>query len=85
MLTIFGGLDKNGYGIWLGHGTQKHFACQDWIDVKSWFFACRYRFRKTKNYFDHHWVSMIKNAWEFLDHETLKSGVSPKWFDELSR
>ena len=28
---------------------------------------------------------MVKNAREFLDYETLKSGVFPKWFYELSR
>ena len=28
---------------------------------------------------------IVKKAWELLDHETLKSGVFSKWFDELSR
>ena len=28
---------------------------------------------------------MGKNGRDLLDHETLKSGVFPKWFDELSR
>ena len=28
---------------------------------------------------------MLKNGWDFLDHGTLKSGVSHIWFDELSR
>ena len=28
---------------------------------------------------------MVKNVWGLLDHETLKPGVFPKWFDELSR
>ena len=28
---------------------------------------------------------MIKNGKDLLDHGTLKSGVSHKWFDELSR
>ena len=28
---------------------------------------------------------MVKNGWNLLHHETLKSGVFPKWFDELSR
>ena len=30
-------------------------------------------------------MCMVKNGWGLLDHETLKSGVFPKWFDELSR
>ena len=28
---------------------------------------------------------MVKKGWGFRDHGTLKSGVSHKWFDELSR
>ena len=28
---------------------------------------------------------MVKNGWDLLDHETLKSDVFLKWFDELSR
>ena len=28
---------------------------------------------------------MAKNWQDLLDHETLKSGVSHKWLDELSR
>ena len=28
---------------------------------------------------------MVKNGWGFRDHGTLKSGISHKWFDELSR
>ena len=27
---------------------------------------------------------MIKTEWGLIDHGTLKSGVSHKWFDELS-
>ena len=76
---------KNGHGILLGHGTLKYVASQDWIEVKSWFFACWYMFRKAKNYFNNYWVGMVKNGWDFLDHETLKSGIFPKWFDELNR
>ena len=28
---------------------------------------------------------MVKNGWEHLDQENLKSGVFLKWFDELNR
>ena len=28
---------------------------------------------------------MVKNGWGLIDHGTLKSSVSHKWFDELSR
>ena len=28
---------------------------------------------------------MLKNGWDLLDYGILKSGVSHKWFDELSR
>ena len=34
-----------------------------------------------KNY----WVGTVKNGPDLLDHGTLKSSVSHKWFDELSR
>ena len=50
-----------------------------------WFFTCWYKFRKPKSYFNNHWVGMVKNGQGLIDHGTLKSGVSHKWFDELSR
>ena len=28
---------------------------------------------------------MVENGWSLIDHETLKSGLCHKWFDELSR
>ena len=28
---------------------------------------------------------MLKNGWDLLDHEILKSEFLPKWFDQLSR
>ena len=76
---------KNGRGILSGHWTLKYVASQGWIDVKIWFFACCYKFRKAENYFNNYWVGMVKNGWDFLIHETLKSGVFPKLLDELSR
>ena len=30
-------------------------------------------------------MGIVKNGWDLLDHETLKSGVLHKWYDELSR
>ena len=30
-------------------------------------------------------MGMVKNGWGLIDHETLKQGVSHKWFDELRR
>ena len=32
-----------------------------------------------------HWVGMLKNGGDLLDHGTLKSGVSHKQFDESRR
>ena len=32
-----------------------------------------------------YWVGIVNNGWDLMDHGTLKSGVSHKWFDELSR
>ena len=58
---------------------------QEWIDEMSWFFACWYKFSESKSYFDNYWVGMVKNGWGIIDHGTLKSGVSHKLFDELSR
>ena len=39
---------------------------------------------KAKCWFNNYWVGMLKNVWDLLDHRTLKSGVSYKWFDEPS-
>ena len=42
----------------------------------NWFFACWYKFRKAKNWFNHFWVGLLKNGSGLLVHETLKSAVS---------
>ena len=34
---------------------------------------------------NNYWVGMVKNERDLQDNETLKSGVSHKWFDESSR
>ena len=34
---------------------------------------------------DKYWVGIVKNGWGVIDYGTLKSGVSHKGFDELSR
>ena len=65
--------------------TLKSAASQEWIDEMSWFFACWYKFRKSKSYFNDYWVRMVKNGRSFIDHGYFKSGVSHKLFDELSR
>ena len=72
---------KNGHGI-LGLGTLKSAVSQEWIDEMGWFFACWYKFMKAKSYFNNYWVSVIKNGQGL---ETLKPGISHKWFDELNR
>ena len=77
-------LFKNWCGL-LGLGTIKSAVSQEWIDEMSWLFACWYKFRKAKSYFNNDWVGMVKNEWGLIDHETLKSHISHKWFDELSR
>ena len=68
-----------------GHGTLKFAVSQEWINEMSWFFACWYKFRNAKGYFDDYWVAIVKNEWGLIDHRTHKSGVPLKWFDELSR
>ena len=42
-------------------------------------------FGKAKNWFDNYCVGIVKNGWGLIDSGTLKSGVSHKWFDELSK
>ena len=75
---------KNGCGL-LSLGTLKSTVFQEWINEMSWFFACWYKFRKAKSYFNIYWVDMLKNGWGLVDQGNLKSGLSDKWFDELSR
>ena len=45
-----------------------------WAD----FFACWYKFKKIKKYFNNDWVGIAKNSPNLLDHVTLKSAVSHK-------
>ena len=71
-------------GGFLGLETPKCAVSQEGIDEMSWFFSCWYKFKKAKSCFNNYWVDMVKNEWDLLDHGTLKSGVSRKWFDELS-
>ena len=49
------------------------------------FFAQWYKFRKVKSYFNNYWVDIVKNGQGLIDHGTFQSGVSDKWFDQLSR
>ena len=54
---------KNGSSILQHfHETLNSPASQEWIDLMSWFFAFCYKFRKAKNYFNNHWVDMVKNG-----------------------
>ena len=74
----------DGRGL-LGCGTVKSAVSQESIDKLSWFFACWYKFRKAKSYFNNYWVDIVKNARDLIEHRTLKPSVSHKWFDELGR
>ena len=74
---------RNGHGILLSLGTLKYTSSQDWINVKVDFLHADTNLGRLK-------VTLIiigwaKDGWDFLDHETLKLGVFPKWFDEWSR
>ena len=51
----------------------------------SWFLAFWCKFRKAKRYFNNYWLGIVKNRWGLIDHGALKSSISHKWFDELSR
>ena len=46
----------------LGHGTLKSAVSQEWIDEFSWIFACLYKFRKGKSYFNNYWVGVVENG-----------------------
>ena len=52
----------------------------NWLHFKkehgmNWFFACWYKFRKAKSWFDDFWVGKVKNGHGLLVHETFKSTV----------
>ena len=43
-------------------------------DSMNWtdFFACSYKFRKAKSYFNNYLVVMVKNGEGLIDHRTAK-------------
>ena len=61
-------LAKKGCGL-SGHGTLKSAVSQEWIDEMCWFFACWYKFRKAKSYFNNYWVGMVKNVKLDVSHK----------------
>ena len=76
-----GGGGQNEPGL-LGLGFLKFALSHEWIDEMSWFFACWYRLREARIYFNNYWMDISKMG-EALYHGTLKSGVSPNRFDKL--
>ena len=58
----------------------KFTISQEWIDGINWLFACWWKFRKTKSYFDDFKKGMVKNRCNHLVHETLKSD---EWVYEI--
>ena len=79
-------VDQDIFGwTWLGqdqsgHVTLKLSVFQEWRDRTSWYFACCYKFRKAKGYFN----NFFKNGHGYLVHETLKSALSKEWVYESS-
>ena len=71
---------RDGYGQ-PGHRTLKLALSQKWVDGMNWFFACWWKFRKTKSNFNYFWVNFVKIGCGHLVHETLKS---VEWVYELS-
>ena len=63
-----------------GHSNYRiiKLALSQQID---WYFACWYKFRKAKNYFNNFWVVLVKNKCGLLGHVTLKP---QEWVDEMS-
>ena len=66
------------------HRTLKLTVSQKWTDGINKFFACWYKFRKAKSWFNDFWMGMVKNGHGPLVHETLKSAVSMIWADFLN-
>ena len=56
-----------------GHGTLKLAGSQEEIDRVNLVFACFYKFRKAKGYFDNFYVGVVKNGDGPLGHGILKS------------
>ena len=72
-------LVRNGCGL-LGLGTLKSAVSQEWVDQMSWFFACWYKFRKAKSYFNNYRVGMVKNECGLIDHRTPTNDLM-NWAD----
>ena len=52
---------KTGHGL-LDIGTLKVAVLQEPINEMGWFFACWYKFRKAKSYFNNDQLCMVKNG-----------------------
>ena len=72
----------NGHGF-LDNGTLKSAVSQEWIDELSQCFACWYKFREAKSYFNNCWIGMVKNGCGILVNGALKSGIFWEWLDDL--
>ena len=48
------------------------------------FFSCLYDFGKAKSWFNNFLVDLVKNGYDFLVIQALKSAVSSGWIYELS-
>ena len=59
----------------------QNWLSQEWIDGINWYFACWYKFRKPRNYFND---VVVKSGHGHVVYETLKSAVSYEWVYELS-
>ena len=60
-----------------GFGTLKlTLKFKKWTDGINWVFACWYKFRNSKSWFNVFWVDTVKNDHDLVVHETLESAVS---------
>ena len=55
----------------------------NWLSLACWYFACWYKLRKVKSWFNDFWVGLFKDGRGLLVHE--KCAVSYKWIYELSQ
>ena len=45
-----------------GHRALKLTLSQKWTDEINWFFACWYKFRKAKSWFNDFWMGLLKKG-----------------------
>ena len=66
------------------HGTLKLAKSEKRRDGINGFFACWYKFKKTKLWVSDFWVGTVRNTHDLLVHEALKSAYCKNEFTSLA-